>query len=140
MAGLGAAPGCPGAAGAGGCSSFLCPTLCSEVFWLQFGNEDLHEAKPTRCPLCGSRACTGLASKGKGKRNQSTLWVGEMLRKHWEWLQFGRDPSVAQPRSEQQQGWRRAGVTWGTFGLCSTGGVGSVLSGSLTAHSDPEMC
>lgn len=68
---LGAGPGCPGAAGAGawGCSSFLCSPLCSEVFLaprLQFGNEDLHEAKPTRCPFCGSRACLCWPQKERG--------------------------------------------------------------------------
>lgn len=79
---------------AGGCSSCLCPPLCSEVFLaarLQFGNEDLQEAKPTHCPLCGSRAClwAGLKKEGKeeaqhfvGRRNAektpgiASVWEG----------------------------------------------------------------
>lgn len=34
---------------------------------------------------------SGLASKGKGKRKQVWLQVGETLRKHWEFVQFGGD-------------------------------------------------
>lgn len=66
---LGAGPGCPGAAGAGagGCSSFLLPLFALKCFWLQFGNEDLHEAKPIRRPLCGSRACLWVGLKREGK-------------------------------------------------------------------------
>lgn len=43
------------------------PLSALKCFWLQFGNEDLHEAKPTRCPLCGGRACLWVGLKREGK-------------------------------------------------------------------------
>lgn len=105
------------------------PLSALKRFWLQSGNEDLHKAKPARCPLCGSRACVWLGLKREGKEEARQFVGEETLRKHWESLQFGRDQRGGTAKARAAAGMVQGSATWDNSRLCSPGGVGCVPPG-----------
>lgn len=122
------------------------PLSALKCFWLQFGNKDLHEAKPTRCPLCGSRACfwVGLKREGKeeaqqfvGRRNAektlgiTSVWGGSKARAAAGMVQGRRElghlPAV-QPRWDGLCP-TRVGFMVGVWTAWMAGGARSGLAG-----------